>query len=315
MRWGKLNKAAADAVSKGGCTDFHGTYNDEEGNPASVSQRGCKLQATFWSDAYHSNLTRAGHAYADSVYIKDFIENGVSSDGDIHFGDVSMWQKTDKEPKPATYEIQDCYDFSGMYLDIKGKSVVVKQKGCNMEVTLKAESLGTNIIKTGHAYKEAVRIDSFALRGKRTGAGIKFGTLAEWFLADSSATQAQFASVNTKEKVQTSAPSAHAAMDSGTQQLLSAKEEPLAAQEEAVATDKCSDVQGKYTNPRGQDVTIYQAGCVLNIAMRWDEKSGDVTKTGRIVGQDLQVQDFEKAGRVNAVGDIFFGDKAWKKKA
>jgi len=77
--------------------------------------------------------------------------------------------------------------------------------------------------------------------------------------------------------------------------------------------DGCSDVRGKYKDTQGQEVTVFQVGCLLKVKMLWGEE-GEVMKAGRVDGQKINVQDFAQDGEATALGDILFADGAsWER--
>jgi len=86
------------------------------------------------------------------------------------------------------------------------------------------------------------------------------------------------------------------------------------ATKQAVGSGDCSDVHGKYANAEGQEVSIYQDGCALNVTTFSEESNSHVSKPGKVVGEIMKVEDFEHAGMVTSLGDIFFADgQQWAK--
>jgi len=95
--WKKLSgqESAELGIPEGGCSKVGGVYKDATGNPVVVKQLDCKLETTFWLDTLNANVTRDGYIALSTVHIQDFTMNGLVSDGDIHFGSISMWKNAD----------------------------------------------------------------------------------------------------------------------------------------------------------------------------------------------------------------------------
>jgi len=173
-------------IPEGGCTKFGGLYLDMDRKPVVVKQTDCKLKVTFWLGTLEANVTRGGYVSANTVHIQNFIHNGFLINGNIMFGNVSAWEHVDDLAASANTTVstmEQCGDFHGLYLDQLGNSVLVSQTGCDLKVTFWAESLNTNLTKSGHVEGQSMHIQDFQAYGERTDAGMKFGE-ALWFLAD-----------------------------------------------------------------------------------------------------------------------------------
>jgi len=77
----------------GGCTDFTGEYVDEQGKPVMISQTDCHLEVTFFLDSSNGNITKTGDVSESTMHIQDFIQDGLSSDEGVKFGNIATWRK------------------------------------------------------------------------------------------------------------------------------------------------------------------------------------------------------------------------------
>jgi len=180
--WVKLSSDQSTelGIPEAGCTNFGGLYSDMDRKPVIIKQNECKLQVKFYLGTTETNVTRTGYVSADTVHLQNFIHNGFLVAGNIMFGNITAWEKVNEVMVANT---TDCGDFHGLYLDQLGNSVLVSQTGCDLQVTFWAESLNTNLTKSGHVENQTVHIQDFQAEGERTDAGISFGQ-AQWFLAD-----------------------------------------------------------------------------------------------------------------------------------
>jgi len=78
----------------------------------------------------------------------------------------------------------------------------------------------------------------------------------------------------------------------------------------------CSNIDGKYMDSGGKEVSIFQQGCYLRVAL-WSSEvtEGSAMKPGQIIGDSLYVKGVEEEGHVDSSGDISFGSGIWKKLA
>jgi len=92
--WSKLSDEESKelGIPEAGCSNFNGVYADVEGKHAVINQTECKVEVTFWLSSLNMNLTRDGYVSSDTLHIQDFNTNGFASNGNIAFGQLSMWQ-------------------------------------------------------------------------------------------------------------------------------------------------------------------------------------------------------------------------------
>jgi len=301
----------SDELSNPACKNLTGSYIDKRGETVAVSQTGCDVTVNLFWNEENGKVDVPGAIVDNQLHLGsdatgEFGRGHFDDNGDVFFENGGHWYNQGStaqnasnttaegavmtESSSTSTEDSDCSAVRGTYTDAEGKQVKIDQDGCLLKVTMYAEDAMGDVVKAGRIAGEVMRVQDVGHAGLvSSGGDIYFADGLHWKKAgDALNITADSQGLQTQGGVTAFAPP---------------------------SDDDCTDVHGQYESSLGEHVTVYQIGCFLKVKYDLENEEKDILKSGRIVGEDVRVQDMHTFGRATEEGDIHFADgKHWSKK-
>jgi len=290
QHWTKLGKQGEDAVSADNCSNITGNYRDADGTVATITQSDCHVKIQMNSgivekDSEKSDVTIGGNVFGNLMHVKGLSSVGKldSVSSNINFMDGKVWTMLTAEAS-AELGIPEggCTNFAGTYRDTEGNPVTVGQADCKLWATFFLSSINATVTREGYVAHSTVHIQDFVQHGIFANGNIQFGDgLSMWTKSSESASDEP-------------ASATFANMDASA----------------TASQDACGDFGGLYLDATGHSVLVNQTGCELEVTLWADASSTKITKTGKVSGDNVNIESFVQSGLRTSAG-VKFGDEEW----
>jgi len=231
--------------------------------------------------------------------------------------------KTELMAKSWVVDAEDCHDMGGEYEDEKsGNAIVVHQTGCSVNVEMMWDESRGRVIQQGKVDTDKVTINEFKESGEFTEEGdIVFPDGGYWQKKTELALTRHYRRNESNVTIEN---------DTSTESVLNVTSDAAVSDEsvlgksvnassgdQAVGGDgnqvypidaNCADVGGEYKDQKGNDVSVYQAGCYVKVKLVWNESVGIVLLPGTVERDGLHVDYFAAVGDTESEGKITFSD-------